>query len=57
MSENLESKLCFKTYLIVGKMNEFGAIEKFPYVDEKELHQPKLNKKTIENEWDGFFLI
>jgi hypothetical protein len=45
MSENLESKLCFKTYLIVGKINEFGTIEKFPYVDETEQRQPQLNKK------------
>ena len=53
ISENIDNRICFKTYLIIGKKNKNGETEKFPYVDQKKLYKQVINEK----EWEGFHLI
>ena len=49
----IEGKPSLKTYLVVGKYDQSGILQKYPYAEEVE----KATLKTNDPKWQGFKLI
>ena len=54
---DIPGKTSLKTFLIIGKYNKSGDIDKLPYLLEKEDMKVVENKKVNNAKWDGFKLI
>ena len=50
----VSDKTVLKTFIVVGRYNQIGKIEKLPYSEEtnEEFHRAKYNPK-----WEGFKLL
>ena len=54
---DIPGKASLNTFLIVGKYNKSGEIDKLPYLDQIENRKTDKEKKVHNSKWDGFKLI
>ena len=54
---DIPGKASLKTYLIVGKYNKSGEIEKMEYGFDSENKPNEKDKKAPNSKWDGFNLL